>query len=144
MFKDRLVGMLTPVWQFRVLSTYSIFPCGRKPRPLAPRGSAAKPQHITVRPAEPHGVAFAHELPHCEPGPQVQEPSGEETLLCIESAGSSSRHCSRMFGMLVGHRQAKRRPSQALGTEYQSVFTPCFSCVPECLAHRKLRCHSSP
>lgn len=80
-----------------------------------------------MRPADAHGVAFAHALPHCAPGPQVHEDSGEEALLCIESAGSSSGHCS---GMLVGHRQVKRRPPQALGTECQSVFTPCFSRVP--------------
>lgn len=83
MFKARLVGVLTPLWRFSILSADSISPSGRKARrPLAPQGSAAKPQHITVLPTDAHGVAFAHVLPHCWSRPRacetVQRCSGGE------------------------------------------------------------------
>lgn len=109
---SRPVGVLTPEWQFKVLSMGSIFPCGRKAsRPLAPQGSAAKLQHIPVWLVDAHGVAFAHVQPCCWSRPQVRETVqhclGGEALFCIESMGSSSRH---YLGMLLGHRQVQRRP----------------------------------
>lgn len=136
---SRPVEVPTPEWQFKALNMDSIFPCERKAsRPLAPQGSAAKLQHITVRLADARGVAFAHVQPCCWSRPQIRETvqhcSGGEALLCMESTGSSSRHC---LGMLLGHRQVQRRPPTGTWHRVSVLFTPCFSCVPDWLRPRQ-------